>query len=101
MARPRGLRRGRYRMTPARRQALRKAQLVSARKRRRKKVASAVGKTAVNIGGLFVAARVSSYIAKPSKAVSDYKTVKGFFMKKPKSNVLSTNLKTAKMTWIQ
>lgn len=76
MARPRNLRRGRYRMTPARRAALRKAQLASARKRRRVQIAKGVGKAALNVGGLFVAARVSSYIVRPSKISKDFNSVK-------------------------
>lgn len=101
MARPKNLRRGRHRMTPARRAALRKAQQVSARKRRRREIGRAVGKTAVNVGGLFVAARLSSYIAKPSKAKNDYNTIKGLFKKTPQQPLVSKKLKTARMTWIQ
>lgn len=101
MARPKGMRRGRYRMTPARRAALRKAQLMSARRRRRKTIARGVGKTAVNIGGLFLAARVSTYIAKPGRFMHDVNHVKGLFGKKPKTNSSVPNtLKTAQVTWI-
>jgi hypothetical protein len=100
MARPRGMRRGKYRMTPARRAALRKAQKASANKRRRKAVAGAVGKTMVNVGGLFVAARISTYIAHPGKIKKDYRNVKGLFSRKQPINTVPKSLQTARMTWI-
>ena len=101
MARPRGLRRGRYRMTPARRAALKKAQIASARRRRNRAIAHGVGKTAVNIGGLFLAARLSTYIAKPSRAKHDYNYIKGMFGKKSNTNSsVPKTLKTAKVTWV-
>lgn len=103
MARPKHLRRGRYRMTPARRAALKKAQVVSARKRRRRVIAGAVGRGAVQIGGAFVAARISTYIAKPGRAISDYKSVKKFVTRKkdvPAQSALPKSLKNSRMTWI-
>ena len=102
MARPKGLRRGRHRMTPARRAALRKAQRASARKRQRKQIASNVKRGAIAIGGAFAAARVSSYIVKPSKARNDYYYIKGMITrsKKTQEPQVSKTLKQAKMTWI-
>lgn len=102
MARPKGMRRGRYRMTPARRRALKKAQLASARKRRRREIAGSVGRGVVNVGGLFVAARISTYISSPGRAIKDYNSVKNFFSRKNSVNqpAVSNSLKTAKMTWI-
>jgi hypothetical protein len=87
-------------MTPARRAALRKAQKASANKRRRKAVAGAVGKTMVNVGGLFVAARISTYIAHPGKIKKDYRNVKGLFSRKQPINTVPKSLQTARMTWI-
>lgn len=89
-------------MTPARRRALRKAQLVSARKRKAKAIAKGVGSAAVNIGGLFVAARITSYIVKPSKVKNDYNSVKSLFLNSNKNQKPAINkiLKTARMTWI-
>lgn len=103
MARPKGLRRGRHRMTPARRAALRKAQQASARKRRRKDIARSVGKGAVAIGGAFAAARVSTYIARPGRVMKDYNSVKNFITRKkniPEQSAIPKALKNAKMTWI-
>ena len=102
MARPKGMRRGKYRMTPARRAALRKAQKASASKRRRHVIAGAIGKTVVNAGGLFVAARVSSYIMHPGKVKKDYNSVKGLVSKNPfrKVDTRPKALRTARMTWI-
>lgn len=103
MARPKGLRRGRHRMTPARRAALRKAQQVSAKKRRRREVAGAIGRGTLKIGGAFAAARISSYIVRPSKIGKDYHHIKGYFTKKkdvPSQSALPKTLKNARMTWI-
>lgn len=78
MARPRGKRRGKYRMTAARRAALKKAQIASAKKRRRQAIVSNVKRGTLSVGGLFAAARLSSYIAKPSTMGKDYNHVKTF-----------------------
>lgn len=103
MARPRHLRRGRYRMTPARRSALKKAQAASAKKRRRREIAGMVGKGAISIGGAFAAARISSYIAKPGKMQKDYYHIKGMITRTKTSPnpPLPKSLKNARMTWIQ
>lgn len=104
MARPKSMRRGRYRMTPARRAALKKAQTVSAKKRRRHKIAQAVGKGAIQVGGAFVAARLSSYIVRPSKVSKDYNHIKGYFTKNKDvagQSALPKSLKNARMTWIR
>lgn len=102
MARSKGMRRGRYRMTPARRAALRKAQKASANKRRRRAIAGGVARGVVNVGGLFLAARASSYIISPGKIKKDYNNVKGFLSSKPftKVNTTPKSLRTARMTWI-
>lgn len=78
MARPRGKRRSGYRMTAARRAALKKAQRASAKKRRRQAIMTNVKRGTLSVGSLFVAARVSSYIAKPSVIGKDYNHVKTF-----------------------
>lgn len=103
MARPKHLRRGKYRMTPARRAALKKAQKASARKRRRGEIRNAVGRGAVAIGGAFVAARISTYIARPGRAIKDYNSVKNFITRKknvPQQSAIPKALKNARMTWI-
>lgn len=109
MARPKHLRRGRYRMTPARRAALKKAQTASAKKRRRLKIAKGVGKTAINLGGMFVAVHATKYITNPRSIGKDYKDLKQFSAKvnrrffggapAPVKPSVSKNLK-ATMSWI-
>lgn len=76
------MRRGRYRMTPARRAALRKAQLASARKRRRKDVAYAVGRGAIKLGSAFIAIQTSRYMANPRALGRDYKDAKNAINKR-------------------
>ena len=75
-------RRGHYRMTPARRRALHKAQLASARKRhRRAKFVGALkvtGTVAAAAAGTFAVAQVNRYASNPREAVRDYRDVKGF-----------------------
>lgn len=51
-------RRGKYRSTPKRRAALKKAQLTSARKRRGKKLAIGVGVLAIGTGGVLAAKQI-------------------------------------------
>ena len=75
---------GRYRMTPKRRAALKRAQMISARKRRNQKWKSGalrVGRTAgaigVAVGGTFVAyhanRHLNRWIRHPSQAPKDIK----------------------------
>lgn len=75
-------RRGHYKMTPARRQALHKAQLASARKRhRRAKFVGALrvtGTVAAAAAGTFAVAQVNRYASNPREAIRDYKDIKGF-----------------------
>lgn len=107
MARPQHLRRGRYRMTPARRAALKKAQIAAANKKRRfhktKKVGRRAAQVAAGLGGAFVTARVNSYILRPSAAKNDYHYVKGVITKKKKATQAPEKpkvLKNARMTWV-
>lgn len=91
-------------MTPARRAALKKAQLISARKRNRAKKRQKVGKAVVNLGGMFIAAHASRYVVNPRSAVKDYRDLKAFgqkvFKKKtPAPPTVSKNVQ-ATMTWI-
>ncbi len=72
-------------MTPARRAALKKAQKASARKRRRKAIAITAAKGAGGILGAFAAARVSTYIVRPSRIFKDYNSVKAFLKDGPSS----------------
>lgn len=71
--------RKRHRMTPKRRAALRKAQLASARHRKRnrfaglKSAARTTGVVAASIGATFVAYHTNEYIVHPSKFVRDSK----------------------------
>ena len=81
MARPRGKRRGRYRMTPRRRAALRKAQQISAKKRKRSQTIRAVRKTAASMGGMFVAYHSTRYLMNPRRIGKDYRDLKGFSQK--------------------
>jgi hypothetical protein len=63
-------------MTPARRAALRKAQLASARKRRRRDVAKKVGNGAVKLGSAFVSIQAARYMANPRAIGKDYADAK-------------------------
>lgn len=78
MARPKGQRRGRYRMTPARRAALKKAQTASAKKRRRREIAGTVGRGALKLGGTMVAYHTTRYMMNPRKISKDYNDLKAF-----------------------
>lgn len=83
MAKRRRSRRSRrYRMTPARRAALKKAQLASARKRRRnarnakiKSVARSSAKVGVAIGAAFLQYHGRRYLYEPTLAVKHAKIV--------------------------
>lgn len=84
MARRRG---GRYRMTPARRAALAKAQKVSARKRRKRAVLSGVKAVGSVAGTIAVGAAIhhaNNYARNPQLVPKHYKAVKGFMSKGPK-----------------
>jgi hypothetical protein len=64
----------RYRMTPRRRAALKKAQAASARKRRRGRVGGAlraVGTGTAIVGGAMVAYHGNRYIARPDQFVKE------------------------------
>ncbi|AEL97926.2 hypothetical protein CL65_gp018 [Mycobacterium phage Patience] len=64
----------RYRMTPRRRAALKKAQAASARKRRRnrvKSIARTVGTGAAFVGSTFAAYHLNRYIVNPHHAVRE------------------------------
>lgn len=89
---------GRRRRSPRQKAALRKAQLASARKRRRRswsRNAKAVGSV---VGGIATSAalyHVNSYARNPSKAIKDYKTAKSFIdRKRGKTPALTPGLKT-------
>lgn len=97
-------RRRRYRMTPARRAALRKAQLASARKRRRKEVAVAVGRGALRLGSAFIAIQTSRYMANPRALGKDYKDAKNAIKNKraarqAKKNPVVKKAQYSGMSW--
>lgn len=68
-------RRRNYHMSPARRAALRKAQLASARKRRRRAIAGKVGAGVLAFGGAMAAAQVARW-TNPREIARDYRDVK-------------------------
>lgn len=75
----------RYRMTPRRRAALRKAQLASARKRRRRQigqVAKSVGSIAGGIAASAAIYHANKYAQKPALAVQHGKALHGFVKRK-------------------
>lgn len=65
-----------YKMTPARRAALKKAQVASARKRRRKATVRKVAKGAGQLGGAFLAAQGARYMSNPRAMTRDYADVR-------------------------
>lgn len=107
MARPRGKRRGRYRMTPARRAALRKAQAASAKKRHRRNIAGAVGRSALGMGKTFVAIHTARYMSNPRAIGKDYNDLKAFGGKVNnklfgnKKTVQAAKKKYSNMMWVQ
>lgn len=68
-------RRRSYHMSPARRAALRKAQLASAKKRRRRAIAGKVGAGVVAFGGAMAAAQLARW-TNPREVARDYKDIK-------------------------
>ena len=66
-----------HRMTPARKAALRKAQLASARKRRRKQRVRRASAVAGAIGAVFVTKRLNKYADNPRLIGRDYRDLKG------------------------
>lgn len=70
---------GRYRMTPKRRAALKKAQMVSARKRRRAKIKNGLrvaGQVGAAVGATFVTYHGNQYIRHPSRIPKHAKIAK-------------------------
>lgn len=80
----------RYRMTPARRAALAKAQKASARKRRKRAVISGLKTVGSVAGTVAVGAAIhhaNSYARNPRQAVKDYNDIKGFIKGSGKAKV--------------
>lgn len=75
-------------MTGAQRAALRKAQLASARKRRRRGRAKVIAKAGLGLAGSVAGSaalyHVNSYARNPSKAVKDYKAAKSYIQRRRK-----------------
>lgn len=99
----------RYRMTPRRRAALKKAQAASARKRRRagfRKAGRAVGTGVAVVGGAMVAYHGNRYIARPDQFVKETaaagravgRGAKAVHrkMKKPKTHEIKRSVKAVK-----
>lgn len=68
-------RRRKYHMSPARRAALRKAQLASAKKRRRRAIAGRVGAGVVAFSGAMAAAQLARW-TNPREVARDYRDIK-------------------------
>lgn len=99
---------GHHRMTPARRAALRKAQLASARKRRgigakAKGFARGAGAVGATVGSVFVAYHTQEYIAKPNKLVRHTRkassSVAGFVGKTAKKAAKKSAPKPVSTDW--
>lgn len=66
----------RHRMTPARKAALRKAQLASARKRRRRQTVKRAATVVGAIGAVFATKRLNKYADNPRLIGRDYRDAK-------------------------